>query len=89
MMFGKCYEEAIKLQNQHNGSKILQVADYKGEVSLRCDPKWKEIPPRFWSHYVILIDGKIHDPTSKQFGHDCLIYTPFQLKESWRKIYEV
>lgn len=32
-----------------------------------ADPRWLEMPQRYWQHYVAVIDGQVHDLAPRQF----------------------
>ena len=87
-MYGKCYELSIKIWGEHQEATILRVEDYKGGISLQCDPRWLQVSPDLWIHHVVLMGGEIHDPSGEQFGFPT-IYPIDSLIRNWEKIYEV
>jgi mRNA-degrading endonuclease YafQ of YafQ-DinJ toxin-antitoxin module len=68
---------------------LYQVAGYNGDIT-GADPKWQEIPPRFWQHYVTVIGDIVYDPTASQFGDDKPTeYSTGALQQMWDKIYHI
>ena len=86
--FDTCKREAFRLHESRPGSQVIQVAGYKGKVSPTADPRWRELPPWSWTHYVVLDGGVVHDPTARQFGADQEEKYPLEeLRRRWGKLY--
>ena len=64
--FDTCWDRATELHEKLPGSRIIQVAGYRGNTE-PADPRWQELPTRAWIHYVVEKDGKVHDPSRAQF----------------------
>ena len=90
--FDQCYKLAndlyTKAKAQGQQPVMLQVAGFKGHAEL-ADPRWKEIPPQYWHHYVVVLDNVVHDPSAKQFGLSKTEYTVGELGRTWETVYKV
>lgn len=87
--FDTCWDRATELHRKLPGSRILQVAGYLADPG-RADPRWQELPPRSWIHYVVEKDGKVLDPSISQFDPTAPKEYPLQtLLDSWEKVYQV
>lgn len=87
--FDTCWERARETHEKLPGSRILQVAGYRGNTE-GADPRWLELPQRAWMHYVVEKDGKVIDPSVAQFDPRApKEYDYERLLDTWDKIYQV
>lgn len=90
--FDQCYKLANDLYTQAKAQGklpvLLQVAGFKGHVEL-ADPRWQRIPPKYWHHYVVVLDNVVHDPSAKQFGMTKTEYAVGELGRTWDMVYKV
>ena len=90
--FDQCYKLANDLYTQTKGQGkmpvLLQVAGFKGDPEV-ADARWKTIPPKFWHHYVVVLDNVVYDPTAGQFGQNKTEYAVGELGKTWDMVYKV
>jgi hypothetical protein len=90
--FDQCYKLAndlyIQAKEQGKMPVLLQVAGYKGDPEV-ADARWKTIPPKFWHHYVVVLDNVVYDPTAGQFGQNKTEYAVGELGKTWDMVYKV
>jgi hypothetical protein len=90
--FDTCYKQANDLYTQAKARGkmpvMLQVAGFKGDTEV-ADPRWQKIPPKYWHHYVVVINNLVYDPTAKQFGQNKINYSVGELGRTWDMIYKV
>lgn len=90
--FDQCYQQAndlyTKAKSQGRQPVMLQVAGFQGDAEL-ADARWQKIPPRYWHHYVVVLDNTVYDPSAKQFGMDQTQYAVGKLGRIWDKVYKV
>ena len=90
--FDQCYKLANDLYTQTKGQGkmpvLLQVAGFKGDPEV-ADARWKTIPPKFWHHYVVVLDNVVYDPTAGQFGQNKTEYAVGELGRTWDMVYKV
>ena len=90
--FDTCYKQALDLYTQAKGQGkmpvMLQVAGFKGHPET-ADARWQKIPPKYWHHYVVVIDNVVYDPTAGQFGQNNTRYTVGELGRTWDTVYKV
>ena len=90
--FDQCYKLANDLYTQTKGQGkmpvLLQVAGFKGDPEV-ADARWKTIPPKFWHHYVVVLDNVVYDPTAGQFGQTKTEYAVGELGRTWDMVYKV
>jgi hypothetical protein len=90
--FDTCYKQALDLYTQAKGQGkmpvMLQVAGFKGHPET-ADARWQKIPPKYWHHYVVVIDNVVYDPTAGQFGQNKTTYTVGELGRTWDTVYKV
>jgi len=86
--FDTCFDRATELFEKLPGSRIIQVAGYRGNTE-RADPRWQKLPTRAWIHYVVEKDGKVLDPSRAQFDPGPKEYEYQELLDSWDKVYQV
>lgn len=91
--FDRCKRTAIalhdKAKKEGKDTHIYRCSGYRGNGKT-AHPKWKSMKPFYWIHYVTSIDGKIHDPTARQFdtSHPTE-YDHDHLKKNWLEVNEV
>ena len=95
--FDNCYKLANDLYTQTKGQGkmpvMLQLAGFKGHTEL-ADPRWQELPPHVWHHYVVVLPNKegvttVYDPTAGQFGQNKTEYAVGELGRTWDMVYKV
>jgi hypothetical protein len=90
--FDQCYKLANDLYTKEKAKGkmpvLLQVAGFKGDPEL-ADARWKTIPPKYWHHYVVVLDNVVYDPTAKQFGQNKTEYAVSELGKTWDMVYKV
>ena len=90
--FDQCYKLANDLYTKAKGQGkmpvLLQVAGYKGDPKL-ADPRWQTQPPKYWHHYVVVLDNVVYDPTAGQFGQTKTEYAVGELGKTWDMVYKV
>ena len=90
--FDTCYKQANDLyaQAKEQGKMpvLLQLAGFKGDPEV-ADARWKTIPPKYWHHYVVVLDNVVYDPTAKQFGQNKTEYAVGELGRTWDMVYKV
>jgi hypothetical protein len=68
--FDQCKRTAIALAadlNKHGiGAKIIRLSGLNVDAS-DADPRWKEMSPFYYTHYVVAVGHKVYDLTRKQF----------------------
>jgi DNA/RNA endonuclease G (NUC1) len=62
--FNKCYDYAEQLYTRAKqkglDAELVQVAGYQGDDTL-ADKRWKEIPKKYWKHYVVKMGTTVLD----------------------------
>jgi hypothetical protein len=90
--FDQCYKLANDLYTRAKGQGkmpvLLQLAGFKGDPEV-ADARWKTIPPKYWHHYVVVLDNVVYDPTAKQFGQNKTEYAVGELGKNWDRVYKV
>jgi hypothetical protein len=90
--FDQCYKLANDLYTKEKAKGkmpvLLQVAGFKGDPEL-ADARWKTIPPKYWHHYVVVLDNVVYDPTAGQFGQNKTEYAVGELGKTWDMVYKV
>ena len=66
--FDNCYKLAndlyTKAKAQGKMPVMLQLKGFKGHTEL-ADPRWQELPPYVWHHYVVVLPNKEGVPTDE------------------------
>jgi hypothetical protein len=87
--FDQCYKLANDLYTKEKAKGkmpvLLQVAGFKGDPEV-ADARWKTIPPKYWHHYVVVIDNVVYDPTAGQFGQTKTEYAVGELGKNWNMV---
>ena len=90
--FDQCYKLANDLYTKEKAKGkmpvLLQVAGFKGDPEV-ADARWKTIPPKYWHHYVVVLDNVVYDPTAGQFGQNKTEYAVGELGKTWDMVYKV
>ena len=90
--FDNCYKLANDLYTKEKAKGkmpvLLQVAGFKGDPEV-ADARWKTIPPKYWHHYVVVLDNVVYDPTAGQFGQTKTEYAVGELGKTWDMVYKV
>jgi hypothetical protein len=90
--FDQCYKLANDLYTKEKAKGkmpvLLQVAGFKGDPEV-ADARWKTIPPKYWHHYVVVLDNVVYDPTAGQFGQNKTEYAVGELGRTWDMVYKV
>ena len=90
--FDQCYKLANDLYTKEKAKGkmpvLLQVAGFKGDPEV-ADARWKTIPPKYWHHYVVVLDNVVYDPTAGQFGMPKTEYRVGELGKNWDMVYKV
>ncbi len=90
--FDQCYKLANDLYTKAKGQGkmpvMLQLAGFKGDPEV-ADARWQKIPPKYWHHYVVVLDNVVYDPTAKQFGQNKTEYAVGELGKTWDMVYKV
>ena len=90
--FDQCYKLANDFYTQAKAQGkmpvLLQVAGFKGHPEV-ADARWQKIPPKYWHHYVVVLDNVVYDPTAGQFGMPKTEYTVGELGRTWDMVYKV
>ena len=90
--FDQCYKLANDLYTKEKAKGkmpvLLQVAGFKGDPEV-ADARWKTIPPKYWHHYVVVLDNVVYDPTAGQFGQTKTEYSVGELGRTWDMVYKV
>ena len=90
--FDQCYKLANDLYTKEKAKGkmpvLLQVAGFKGDPEV-ADARWKTIPPKYWHHYVVVLDNVVYDPTAQQFGQTKTEYSVGELGRTWDMVYKV
>ena len=100
--FNKCYDYAEQLYTRAKqkglDAELIQVAGYQGDDTL-ADERWKEIPKKYWKHYVVKMGTTVLDPSASQFNPNAETKYPertlnkmwdeqYVIKEEWSKQYK-
>lgn len=90
--FDQCYKLANDLYNQAKSKGkmpvMLQVAGFKGDPEV-ADARWRELPPKYWHHYVVVINNLVYDPTAGQFGQTKTNYSVGELGRTWDTVFKI
>ena len=89
--FDKCYDYAEQLYTRAKqkglDAELVQVADYQGNDTL-ADERWKEIPKKYWKHYVVKMGTTVLDPSASQFNPNAETKYPERtLNKMWGEQY--
>lgn len=70
-------------------ARWVQVAGLLAPAPL-CDPRWRSVHPRVRVHYVMVVDGVVHDLAPRQFWPDapCPLVNADYL-DWWERHYDV
>jgi hypothetical protein len=96
--FDNCYKLAndlyTKAKAQGKMPVMLQLKGFKGHTEL-ADPRWQELPPYVWHHYVVVLPNKegvpttVYDPTAGQFGLSKTEYSVGELGRMWETVIKI
>jgi|SaaInlStandDraft_2_1057019.scaffolds.fasta_scaffold00719_5 hypothetical protein len=91
--FDKCYDYAEQLYTRAKqkglDAELIQVAGYQGDDTL-ADERWKEIPKKYWKHYVVKMGTTVLDPSASQFNPDAETKYPERtLNKMWDEQYVI
>ena len=91
--FNKCYDYAEQLFNRAKekglDAELVQVAGYQGDDS-KADERWKEIPKKYWKHYVVKMGTTVLDPSASQFDPNAETKYPERtLNKMWDEQYVI
>ena len=91
--FNKCYDYAEQLYTRAKqkglDAKLIQVAGYQGDDS-KADERWKEIPKKYWKHYVVKMGTTVLDPSASQFDPNAETKYPERtLNKMWDEQYVI
>ena len=90
--FDNCYKLANDLYTRAKAKGkmpvLLQLAGFKGHPEV-ADARWQTIPPKYWHHYVVVLDNVVYDPTAGQFGQTKTEYAVGELGKTWDMVYKV
>lgn len=91
--FDRCFEYAEQLFNRAKekglDAELIQVADYQGDDS-KADKRWKEIPKKYWKHYVVKMGTTVLDPSASQFDPNAETKYPERLlNKMWKEQYVI
>ena len=90
--FDQCYKLANDLYTKEKAKGkmpvLLQLAGFKGDPKV-ADARWQTIPPKYWHHYVVVLDNVVYDPTAGQFGQNKTEYAVGELGKTWDMVYKV
>ena len=90
--FDQCYKLANDLYTKEKAKGkmpvLLQLAGFKSDPEV-ADARWKTIPPKYWHHYVVVLDNVVYDPTAGQFGQNKTEYAVGELGKTWDMVYKV
>ena len=89
--FDKCYDYAEQLYTRAKqkglDAELVQVADYQGDIT-NADARWKEIPKKYWKHYVVKMGTTVLDPSASQFNPNAETKYPERtLNKMWGEQY--
>jgi len=89
--FDKCYDYAEQLYKRAKqkglDAELVQVADYQGDIT-NADARWKEIPKKYWKHYVVKMGTTVLDPSASQFNPNAETKYPERtLNKMWGEQY--
>ena len=100
--FDKCFDYAEQLYTRAKqkglDAELVQVAGYQGDDS-KADERWKEIPKKYWKHYVVKMGTTVLDPSASQFDPNAETKYPertlnkmwdeqYVIKEEWSEKYK-
>jgi hypothetical protein len=90
--FDNCYKLANDFYTKEKAKGkmpvMLQLAGFKGDPEV-ADARWQTIPPKYWHHYVVVLDNVVYDPTAGQFGQTKTEYAVGELGKNWDMVYKV
>ena len=91
--FNKCYDYAEQLYTRAKQKgldvELVQVAGYQGDDS-KADERWKEIPKKYWKHYVVKMGTTVLDPSASQFDPNAgTKYPERTLNKMWDEQYVI
>jgi|TARA_R110000796_G_scaffold110927_1_gene222466 predicted RNA binding protein YcfA (HicA-like mRNA interferase family) len=91
--FNKCYDYAEQLYTRAKqkglDAELVQVAGYQGDDTL-ADKRWKEIPKKYWKHYVVKMGTTVLDPSASQFDPNAETKYPERtLNKMWDEQYVI
>jgi hypothetical protein len=96
--FDNCYKLAndlyTKAKAQGKMPVMLQLKGFKGHTEL-ADPRWQELPPYVWHHYVVVLPNKegvkitVYDTRAGQFALSKTEYSIGEIGKNWDMLYKV